>query len=235
MKEFLNKFSDRNSLLFDDNTSKTKTLSQKIIDSISWILNDSSSSIDREYLWEYWVFHPEKTLNMSYGMFLEFIKFVKIDDKEAYVNFLKEKAVFFLRWWFENDKVKLKNLEFCLSSWILSKKEFEEAMDYYFIKNKNSIYSFANRCMMATRIEPKHEAVTTIIWAIDEVVPFNYKPKRAFKKEACVSFIKNISIHKSTHITQKQYYIDELYEQLKNWNFDFYSEIILLFSTEESD
>lgn len=232
MNEFLKNFSDRNSLLYNKEISSSKTTIERIKDSISWVLNDSSSSIDKENLGECGVFHPEKSFNMSYWMFLEFIKFVRLNDKQEYIDFIVEKAILMIKNWRIDDEGGLKNLSFCLSSWLLTRDEFEKAFKYYLIVNKNNIYNFANRCMLSYNIEPKHEALTTILWAIDEIVWENFKPKNGFKKEPCVKYIKNMSIHKATHKTQAPFYIDEICNQLVDWDFNFYKELILLYTVE---
>lgn len=230
MKEFLNKFSDRNSLLFDENTSKTKTLSQKIIDSISWILNDSSSSIDREYLWEYWVFHPEKTWKISYWMFLEFIKFVKIDDKVDYIDFITQIAILDLKSGRLNEE-SLNNISFCLSNWFLTKNDFQKSLEYYFILNKNIIYKISTNFLKSDEISNEYCALFSLLSWINWVIP---KLKK-YEENEFIEFIEYIVDNKKYFKNFKNFYVDKLYDELKNWDFDFYKEVILLYSVEESD
>lgn len=227
MNELLNYFSDRNSLLYDENIWKNKELSKKIRDIISWVLNDSSSKTDREYLWEYWVFHAEKSGKISYWMFLEFIKFVKIEDRESYIDFIKQRAVFDLKNWKLND-ISLSNLSLCLSNWILNREEFSKFLDCYFILNKNIIYKISTNFLKSDQISNEYTALISLLSWINWAIP---KLKKYEENE----FIELIVDNKKYFKNFKNFYVDKLYDELKNWDFDFYKEVILLYSVEKSD
>jgi hypothetical protein len=118
----LNNFWNRNSLIVWEN-NESKTIVRQILDTVNWVLNDSTSQEDRDRLWKYDVFLKKESWNPSFIIFADTIKFVKLEDKKSYLEYLKRSVLSSIKTWNINEKV-LSSFVLLIRNGLVSEEQF---------------------------------------------------------------------------------------------------------------
>lgn len=139
----LNKISNRNVLMESDVENDKKTF-DFLKDSLLGILDEKTNKEDLDRLWTKWVYSYFNSLHLNYW---DEIMFVKIKDKQNYLEFQKE----FLLWKLLKDWITLEQdremLSYLMKKWIITKSEITLILNDFLDLHKNCFIEFFDKSL----------------------------------------------------------------------------------------